>query len=93
VPAEHLGLTGADTQVFEAVGCPRCRQTGYRGRVGIFEVMRVTDEIRSLIVRRAPAHELAELAVAQGMSRLHDDGVDKIIAGETTLAELGRVLG
>lgn len=93
VPAEHVGLTGADVQVFEAVGCPRCRQTGYRGRVGLFEVMNITDEIRSLIVRCAPAHEVARLAADQGMRRLHDDGVDKVLAGDTTLAELGRVLG
>jgi type IV pilus assembly protein PilB len=93
VPAEHVGLTGADVEVFEAVGCPRCRGTGYRGRVGLFEVMNITDEIRSLIVRCAPAHELAQLAVEQGMSRLHDDGIDKTRSGQTTLAELGRVLG
>ena len=93
VPAEHVGLHGDDVPVFEAVGCPRCRQTGYRGRVGLFEVMNVTDEIRSLIVSRAPAHEISQLAVEQGMTRLHDDGLAKVRAGETTLAELGRVLG
>jgi type IV pilus assembly protein PilB len=93
VPAEHVGLTGADGEVYEAVGCSRCRQTGYRGRVALFEVMNITDEIRSLIVRCAPAHELAQLAVDQGMSRLHDDGIEKTRSGETTLAELGRVLG
>jgi type IV pilus assembly protein PilB len=93
VPAEHVGLSGADVEVFDAVGCSRCRQTGYRGRVGLFEVMNITDEIRSLIVRCAPAHELAQLAVEQGMTRLHDDGIEKARSGETTLAELGRVLG
>jgi type IV pilus assembly protein PilB len=94
VPAEHVGLpAGGEVEVYEAVGCPRCRRTGYRGRVGLYEVMTVTDEIRSLIVTRAPAHEIAQLAVQQGMRRLRDDGLMKIRAGETTLAELGRVLG
>ena len=93
VPGEHVALQGGEVQIFEAVGCPRCRQTGYRGRVGLFEVMSVTDEIRSLIVGRAPAHEVGRLAVEQGMSRLRDDGVAKVRAGETTLAELERVLG
>ena len=85
--------TGGEVEVYEAVGCSRCRNTGYRGRVGLFEVMVVTDEIRSLIVARAPAHEIAELAVEQGMRQLRDDGFAKVRAGETTLAELGRVLG
>jgi type II secretory ATPase GspE/PulE/Tfp pilus assembly ATPase PilB-like protein len=78
---------------FVAVGCGRCRQSGYRGRIGLFEGMNVTDEIRSLIVTRAPAHEISRLAVAQGMRTLHDDGLAKIAAGETTRAELTRVLG
>jgi len=94
VPSEHVGLQpGGDAEVFEAVGCPRCRHTGYRGRVGLFEVMNVTDEIRTLIVTQASAHEIGRVAVEQGMSRLRDDGLAKIRNGETTLAELGRVLG
>jgi type IV pilus assembly protein PilB len=94
VPLEQVGLPGVgDMQVFESAGCPRCRQTGYRGRVGLFEVMHVTDEIRSLIVRCASAHEIAQLAVDQGMRRLRDDGIAKIRSGETTFAELDRVLG
>ena len=94
VPSEHVGLpAGGEIEVFEAIGCPRCRQTGYRGRVGLFEVMNVTDEIRSLIVSHASSHEISALAVQQGMTTLREDGLAKVRAGETTLAELGRVVG
>jgi type IV pilus assembly protein PilB len=89
VGAPQLG----DVEVFEPVGCHRCRETGYRGRIGLFEVMTVTDEIRALIVDRAPAGKIAEVAISQGMRTLVDDGLDKVRAGHTTLAEIGRVTG
>jgi type II secretory ATPase GspE/PulE/Tfp pilus assembly ATPase PilB-like protein len=79
--------------VFEAVGCSRCRQTGYRGRAGLYEVMIVSDEIRSLIVSRAAAQDIRRLAVEQGMHTLRDDGLAKVRAGETTVLEIERVLG
>jgi type IV pilus assembly protein PilB len=93
VKSTHVGLRGGETDIFEAAGCPRCRQTGYRGRIGIYEVMTVSEELRALIVNRAAADEIRRLAEAQGMRRLRDDGLDKVRAGETTLAELGRVIG
>jgi type II secretory ATPase GspE/PulE/Tfp pilus assembly ATPase PilB-like protein len=93
VPGERVGLDGGEAEIFEAVGCPRCRQTGHRGRVGLYEVMTVTDEMRTMIAARTTAHEVGALAVAQGMRRLYDDGLAKVRAGEITLAELTRVLG
>jgi type IV pilus assembly protein PilB len=93
VPGQSVGLTGGEVEVFEAVGCARCRQTGYRGRLGLFEVMNITEEIRSAIVARAPAQDIARIAVAQGMRTLRDDGLAKVRAGATTLVELTRVLG
>jgi len=81
----------ANVEIFEPAGCERCRWTGYRGRVGLFEVMSVTDEIRALVVDRATAGAIAAVAVAQGMSTLRDDGLRKVRAGETTLAEVARV--
>jgi type IV pilus assembly protein PilB len=83
----------AEVEIFEPVGCARCRETGYRGRLGLFEVMTVTDEIRALIVARAPAGEIAAVAAAQGMRTLVDDGMNKVRAGHTSLAEIGRVTG
>ena len=92
-PAADVGLTGEPVAVYDAVGCPRCRHLGYRGRLGLFEVMTVSDEIRSLIVQRAPAGEIARVAVAQGMRTLRDDGLAKVRAGDTSLAEVARVTG
>ncbi|MBW3653107.1 MAG: GspE/PulE family protein, partial [Actinobacteria bacterium] len=89
-----VGLkAGAEVQVYEPVGCERCRSTGYRGRLGLFEVMTVSDEIRALIVARAPAGEIAATAIAQGMTTLRDDGLQKVRAGHTALAEVARVTG
>jgi type IV pilus assembly protein PilB len=88
-----VGLDGGEVDIFEPVGCGRCRQTGYRGRLGLYEVMTVTDEIRTLIVARAAAQEIRRVAIEQGMHTLRDDGLAKIRAGETTLLELERVLG
>jgi len=93
VPGAVVGVGDVTVEVFDAVGCPRCRQQGYRGRLGLFEVMTVNDEIRSLIVQRAPAGEIARLAISQGMLTLHDDGLAKVRAGETSLAEVARVTG
>jgi type IV pilus assembly protein PilB len=75
------------------VGCNRCGGTGYKGRIGIYEVMTVSEEMHQLIVDRAPANTIAELAVSQGMRRLRDDGLAKVAEGITSLAEVGRVTG
>jgi type IV pilus assembly protein PilB len=93
-PALAFGLAdGPDVDVFEPGGCSRCRGTGYRGRVGLFEVMLVTEEIRALIVRRASSTDVEEVAVAQGMRTLREDGLQKVRRGLTSLAELARVTG
>jgi type IV pilus assembly protein PilB len=79
--------------VYEPVGCTRCGGTGYKGRVGLYEVMAVTEDIRELIIRRAAADEIAAAAVAGGMRRLREDGLDKVRAGVTSFAEIARVSG
>jgi type IV pilus assembly protein PilB len=88
---EEHGLVGA--QIFEAVGCVRCAQTGYRGRTGIYEVMPVTAEIRAALLDNASSDVLADLALQQGMRRLRDNGMDKVRDGLTSIAEIGRVVG
>jgi len=94
VPAAHVGIDGAGAvDVYEAAGCARCRNTGYIGRLGIYEVMTVSDEIRSLIVARSAAQQIAKVAVEQGMLPLREDGLEKVRGGFTTLSEIGRVLG
>jgi len=92
VPAELLagyGLEGAE--VFEPVGCMRCGDTGYRGRVGFYEVMGVTEEIRTLILARAPLDALAAAATSHGMRTMRQDGLEKVRQGITSLVEVGRV--
>jgi type IV pilus assembly protein PilB len=88
LPASGGGFTG-----YEPVGCVRCGETGYRGRVGIYEVMPLSESVRSLILRKAPTDEIAAAAVAAGMRRLREDGLDKVRAGVTSVAEVLRVLG
>jgi type IV pilus assembly protein PilB len=78
---------------FEPAGCVRCGNTGYRGRVGLFEVMTVTSEMHHLIVEKASVEAMTELAVAQGMRRLREDGMAKVRAGITSMAEVARVIG
>ena len=87
------GPDGEPSIVFEPVGCPRCFGTGYRGRLGVFEVMAVTDEIRSAALRLGSSEEIARIAVEQGMTRLRDDGLAKVRSGQTSLAEVARVAG
>jgi type IV pilus assembly protein PilB len=82
-----------DLEAYEPVGCKRCNGTGYRGRVGIYEVMQVTAEIRKLALERRSADELREVAMKEGMRRLRDDGLEKVRQGLTSVAEIARVVG
>jgi type IV pilus assembly protein PilB len=91
---EHGFHTDAyEIEVFEPGGCSRCGGTGYKGRIGLYEVMPITDEIRSLAVNRASADAIAEAATRAGMRRLRDEGYEKVLAGQTSFAELARVSG
>lgn len=74
-------------------GCPECRQTGFRGRLGIFELLTVNDDIRTLIQNRSNAASIREVAVAGGMTLLREDGLRKVEANETTMEEINRVSG
>jgi type IV pilus assembly protein PilB len=97
IPARTLKASGykarVDLEAYEPVGCRRCGGTGYRGRVGLYEVMTMTPEIQTLALERAPAEAVRDLAVSQGMSRLRDDGLEKVRQGRTSMAEIARVLG
>ena len=80
-----------ESEAFEPVGCSRCSATGYRGRMGIYEVMSVTEEIRSLVLGRASVDDIAAAAMNQGMRRMRDDGIAKVRAGQTSIAEIERM--
>ena len=85
---EH-GLEGVE--LFEPVGCIRCANTGYRGRVGLFEVLPMDDAIRRLVLDRASVEEIHAAAAAAGMRTMQQDGLEKVKQGLTTLAEVSRV--
>jgi len=77
---------------YEGKGCERCRGTGYKGRVGVTEVLQIDDTIRDMLLKRKSSIDIARYAQKnQGMKLLFDDVVDKMIAGETTLAEVFRI--
>jgi general secretion pathway protein E len=86
-----IGLTAAQAAsitFYNAVGCDECINTGYRGRLAIFEVMEVDDEIASLIVQRADASVIKRKALQQGMTTLGQDGLRYIKEGKTTIEEV-----
>jgi type IV pilus assembly protein PilB len=97
IPAEQIQrslpeLTD-DLEAYEARGCARCANSGYKGRVGLYEAMLVTDDIRSLVISRASADEIRAVALNQGMQSIQEDGIEKIRRGITTIEEVARVTG
>jgi len=82
-----------DVEAYDAVGCGRCGGSGYKGRIGLYEVMVLTEEIRKLTIARASADEINAVAVQSGMRRLREDGLEKIRLGRTSLTEVARVTG
>jgi type IV pilus assembly protein PilB len=97
IPAELLkdsGFNAAfDLEAYEPSGCGRCANTGYKGRIGLYEVMVVNEEIRALVLERAPADQIATVAMKNGMRRLREDGLEKVKQGRTSIAEVVRVTG
>ncbi|MEV7971881.1 ATPase, T2SS/T4P/T4SS family [Cellulomonas sp. NPDC089187] len=93
VGARFPRMPGEDRpELFRPVGCVACSRTGYRGRLALHEVMRVTEEVERLAVARASAAEIAALAHKQGMITLRDDGWQKVVLGQTSVEEILRVV-
>jgi type IV pilus assembly protein PilB len=99
VPAKELRRFGLKTEdpeqpitLHRGSGCETCRHTGYKGRIGIYELMRLNDEIAELIVRRAPLADIREASKANGMHELREDGLMKVLEGMTTPDEVMRVV-
>ncbi len=82
-----------DIEAYKPVGCNRCGGSGYKGRVGLYEVMTVSEEIRTMTIERASADRITEVAVRDGMRRLREDGLEKVKMGRTSIAEVARVTG
>ena len=91
---ERLGIAvgGDNVRFYRGTGCKNCGQTGYKGRIGVFELMVATDTIRQLILQRSPAHEIAEAARMEGMVPLRGDAMHKVLEGVTTMEEALRVI-
>lgn len=83
---------GHPPQLYRAVGCNKCNNIGYKGRMGIHEVMTVTEEIERACVDHASGDEIKRIAVSQGMKTLRDDGFAKVLAGTTSIEEVMRVV-
>ena len=77
--------------IFKAVGCEKCFQTGYRGRIGIFEIMVMSEELKTLVIQTYDSNRIKALAVQENMATLREDGIEKVIEGMTTLEEVLRV--
>lgn len=99
VPAKDLRRFGMKSEnpeelvtLYKGAGCETCRHTGYKGRVGIYELMRMNDEIAELVVRRAPLADIREASKANGMYELREDGLMKVLEGMTTPDEVMRVV-
>lgn len=87
----RIGCTREESEsvtVYKPVGCVRCNETGYKGRVGLFEVMKITDSARDLILSGATSIELKRQAIEDGMITLRRSGIHKIMAGVTSIEEI-----
>jgi len=80
-----------DIRLYKGKGCDKCNNTGYTGRMGIFEVLNIDDSIRDLITTHADADKIKEQAQANGMITMLEDGFNKAVSGQTTLEEILRV--
>jgi type IV pilus assembly protein PilB len=72
-------------------GCPRCNQSGYKGRIGVYQLLTMSEQLESLAVQKASREELERAALSEGMRTLWDDGLAKVAAGLTSIEELARV--
>lgn len=90
----ELGLQKSvysDMKIYEGKGCNACKNTGYKGRIAIYEILPITDQIRELILRRASSDQIKKKAISLGMMTLRQDGCEKIAKGVTTPSEVLRV--
>jgi len=77
--------------LYRGKGCPTCHQTGYRGRIGIFEVLEMKENIKDLVMKNANAGEIEKQAITNGMTTIFEDGIQKALTGITTIEEVLRV--
>ncbi len=78
-------------KVYKGKGCPECLNTGYLGRIGVFELLTLTGQIRQMVQQKASSEEIKGEAIKDGMVTLRQDGIDRVLAGDTTVSEIVRV--
>jgi type IV pilus assembly protein PilB len=88
----NLPFEKGEVRFYRGAGCQFCRNTGYKGRVGVFELMKIDNEIREMILDRAPTHVIRQSALDAGMMSLKHDAMQKILEGITTIEEALRVI-
>ncbi|MCK4240625.1 MAG: Flp pilus assembly complex ATPase component TadA, partial [Candidatus Atribacteria bacterium] len=88
---EEYNLSREEIKLYKGEGCRFCNGTGYKGRLGIFELIKITDTLRNLITGSAPLEKIREVALREGMHTLKEDGLRKVGRGITTLEEVIRV--
>ena len=91
VPYGHVSTGRGKVTLYKGKGCPACSFTGMKGRVAIYEVMPISDELRDAILRSAQTAELQKIAQSQGMKTLRQSGLSKVLEGTTTIEEVLRV--
>jgi type IV pilus assembly protein PilB len=95
IPAQALAdadiRASVEIEAYEPLGCGRCNQSGYRGRVGLYSVMRLSERIKEMAIEQASEAEIAAVAREEGMLTLREDGIASVKSGMTSLEEVLRV--
>jgi type II secretory ATPase GspE/PulE/Tfp pilus assembly ATPase PilB-like protein len=90
--SKELGADLKDQKFYRGEGCDRCGNKGYQGRIGLYEVLNVTDSLKEIISDNATSDEIEKKAVSEGMITMLQDGLDKVSSGLTTIEEVMRVI-
>ncbi|GAG64591.1 unnamed protein product, partial [marine sediment metagenome] len=88
---EEYDINSNEIILYKGEGCPYCKDTGYKGRIAIFELMIMTETTKDLITRNVTTGKLREAAIKEGMNLLIEDGLNKVYEGITTIDEVLRV--
>ena len=94
IALERLGLTPDQSDhpvIYRAKGCPKCFNSGYRGRLGIYEILMMNESLQNLVLKTYDSHRIKSEAIRHGMTTLYQDGIQKILDGTTTIEEVLRV--
>ncbi len=87
---KYFGGEKKEVRIYHGKGCPICGGTGYTGRIGIFEVLEMSEPIRDLVMKRVNADQIKQQAINEGMKTMIEDGIKKVLSGITTIEEVLR---